>query len=191
MLAAPAQEPDKPAMEKFFMDRLALYDGPTERPLPENLQRIGKNLYVSDYGHYETEAVRAISYFFRDKKEYRPVRTPELPTESVTTLLSGYTGTSNYKVYLKQHRYNYALEEVEVPLKQLLGFCIIECSFVPFVGIESIDEHLVKATLFLVNEQLGYSHTLLFTFDPALFGQDEGVLQAEAYTFTPIHNLAQ
>ena len=132
--AAFAQEPDKPAMEKFFMDGLSLYEGGLERPLPDSLQRVKKDIYVADYGHFETETVRAVSYFRRDKKgNYLPLLDRDYPKESVLTLLSGYTGNSNYTVALKQHRYNYALEEVEVPLGRLLGFCIMECAFVPYV----------------------------------------------------------
>ena len=190
-LAAGAQEPDKPALEKFFMDGLASYDAPLERPIPDNLQRIDRNLYVSDFGYYETEAVRAVSYFIRKKDSYIPLRDPGRPAESVVTLLSGYTGSSHYTVSLKQHRYNYALEEVDLPLNRLLGFCIIGCSFFPYVGIEQVDDRHIRATLFLVNEELGYSHTILFDLDRELLGRDSGQLQAEAYTFTPIHKLAK
>lgn len=190
-LAAGAQEPDKPALEKFFMDGLARYEGSVERPIPDNLQRIDRNLYVSDFGYYETEAVRAVSYFIRKKDSYIPLRDPSRPSESVVTLLSGYTGSSHYTVSLKQHRYNYALEEVDLSLNRLLGFCIIGCSFFPYVGIEQVDDRHIRATLFLVNEELGYSHTILFDLDRELLGRDSGQLQAEAYTFTPIHNLAK
>lgn len=190
-LPAGAQEPDKLELEQFFMDGLAAYEGPTDRPLPDELQRIDRNLYVSDYGHYETESVRAVSYFRRERQTYVPVRDRKFPVESVTTLLSGFTGDSHYTVRLKQHRYNYAMEEVDVPLGRLLGFCIIECAFIPYVGIESVEDKQVKATLFLVNEDLGYSHTFYFNIPLDLLNRDEGLLQAEAYTFTPIHNLAR
>ena len=187
-----AQEPDKPAMEKFFMDGLSRYEGPVERPLPDTLQRVDKDIYVADYGHYETESVRAVSYFRRDKKGYyAPLRDVAYPKESILTLLSGYTGTTRYTVHFKQRRYNYATEEVDVPLNRLLGFCILECAFVPYVGIENASEDHVKATLFLVNRELGYAHTFIFDIDPGLLGKEEGLLQAEAYTFTPIHNLAR
>lgn len=190
-LSAFAQEPDKPAMEKFFMDGLARYEGPFSRPVPDELQRIGPNLFVSDYGYYETEAVRAVSYFRRERQQYVPLRDSSLPVETVVTLLSGYTGDTHYTVKLKQHRYNYAMEEVDVPLEKLLGFCIIECQFVPYVGIESQENGVIKATLFLVNRELGFSHTLNFTIQKDLLGSDKGFMQAEAYTFTPIHNLAR
>ena len=190
-VAAFGQEIDKPAMEKFFMEAMAVYEGPLSRPIPDSLQRIDKNLYVCDLGHYETEVVRAVSYFRRGMRGYVPVRDRKLPVESVATLLSGYTGDSHYTVYLKQHRYNYAMEEVEVPLDRLLGFCINGCGFVPYVGIEKMEKGQIKATLFLVNQELGFSHTLIFTIDQDLLGRDKGQMQAEAYTFTPIHNLAR
>ena len=67
----------------------------------------------------------------------------------------------------------------------------MECAFVPYVGVESMDETEARVTLFLVNEQLGYAHTLSFTIGLDLLEGTEGLMQAEAYTFTPIHNLAR
>ena len=189
--AAMAQEADKVALERFFMDRLALCTTELARPIPENMQRIGKNLYVSDNGSYEVESVREVSFFRRIKGEWIPVREREFPRESIITLLSGYTGDSRYTVYLRQHRYGYAMEEVEVPLNKLLAFCIIDCGFVPYVGIESIDDTKALATLFLVNRELGYSHTMLFTINLDMIDSGEGMFDAEAYTFTPIYNLAK
>ena len=189
-LIVSGQMPDKVSLEQLFMETLVCYQGSLALPVPDNLQRIHKNLYVSDFGYYKAESVRAVSYFRKTSGQYKPIRERSSPVESIVTLLSGYTGTSHYTVSLKQHCYNYQTIEVEVPLNQLLAFCIVECGFVPYVGIESEEGKYVTATLFLVNKQLGYSHTFMFRIDPAILEHEEGLLPAEAYTFTPINNLA-
>ena len=186
----PFQEKDKTELEKHFMDGLAAYSPGKPLKTPSNLARIDKSLYVSDNGFYETEAVRNRSYFQKDYFLYRPVCDASLPVESVMTLLCGYTDKTNFSVHLTQHCYSHATVEVDVALSQLLGFCMEE-GFLPFVGIESSDTELVVATLFLVNTQLGYSHTFQFKIDPLLLDEKEGYFTAEGYTFTPIHNLKQ
>lgn len=190
VLPAWAQDLDKTDLEHFFMEGLANYEESVQRPIPDNLQRINRELYVADSGYYVTESVRAVSYFVRKKGKYYPLHNQSHPAESVVTLLSGYIGSTRYTVNLKQHCYNYSCEEVDVPLGRLLGFCINKCGFVPYVGIEVIDSYNIKASLFMVNQGLGYAHTIVFIIDPAILGKDSGIIKAEAYTFTPIYNLA-
>lgn len=186
-----AQGPDKATLEEAFMQRLAVYEPGDWQPRPDSLQRIGRNLYVMDKGFYETEAVRSQAYFTRKRNRYIPVNDATLPVETITTLLSGFTGDTRYNVSLLQRRYNYGTVQVELPLSKLLAFCLEDGAFKPYVGIESQEGDTVKASLFLVSEKLGYCHTFNFTIPKALLGQNTGALQAEAYTFTPIHNLAR
>lgn len=186
-----AQELDKVELEKRFMEGLALYEGPFGRSVPDNLQRIDKDLYASDSGNYEVESVRTVAFFRRVKGQYIPLRDKNKPESSIATLLCGYTGDTDYTVSFKQHRYNYATAEVDVSLNRLLGFCINGCGLVPYVGFEKEQDGLVKATLFLVDNERGYAHTFHFTIDKDILSDVKGTLQADAYTFTPIHNLAK
>ena len=190
-MQAPAQGPDKAVLEEAFMQRLSLYEPTGEQPQPDSLQRVDRNLYVMDKGCYETESVRRQAYFTRSWKGYAPVHDASLPAETVTTLLSGFTGKTRYTVQLRQRRYNYATQEVELPLSTLLEFCLSDPTFKPYVGIESQEGDTIKASLFLVSPALGYCHTFNFTIPKALLDRNTGTMTAEAYTFTPIHNLAR
>lgn len=182
------QEKDKTVLEKHFMDGLAAHVPETRESIPTNLTRIDQNLYVSDNGFYETEAVRNSSYFHREALSFKSVCESALSVESVMTLLSGYTDKTNYVIHLTQYCYNHSTVEVDVPLSQLLGFCMSE-GFVPYVGIESPGPDIIVATLFLVNQQLGFCHTFQFMIDPNLLDQREGFFSASGYTYTPIDNL--
>ena len=186
-----AQEPDKVELEKRFMEGLALYEGPFERPIPDNLERIDKDIYASDKGNYEIESVRTVAFFRRVKGQYIPLREKDKPENSIATLLCGYTGDTDYTVALKQHRYNYATAEVDVSLNRLLGFCINGCGMTPYVGFEKKDGDIYKATLFLVDQERGHTHTFHFQIDRHILDSKTGRMSAEGYTFTPIHNLAK
>lgn len=178
---------DKVQLEQSFLDGLLQYRVHVRQILPDNLIREGKDLYVSDNGFYETEGVRNRSYF-RRQPIMQPLCESAFPVESVFTLLTGYTGNTNFTVHLIQHRYNYETEEVEIPLAQLLQYCQ-DNGFVPYVGIETREENLIVASLFMVHPGYGFCHTFKFSLTPDLLDRKEGVFHASAYTFTPIHNL--
>ena len=179
--------PDKPDLEQAFLDGLLQFT-PSERwHVPDSLVRVGRNLYLCDQGYFETESVRNRAYFKRDLV-YRPVCEAGLAAESVTTLLTGYTGQTRFTVHLVQHLYSYAIAEVTIPLAQLVQYCLSE-GCVPYVGVEKVESHLLTGVLFMVHPKMGYCHTIKFTINPVLLDVGEGVLEAEAFTHTPIHNL--
>lgn len=176
--------------ENFFWEELHSFKSTRERTCPNNLQRISQFLYVSENGWFEVEAIRNTAFFKRVNNTYRPVCEAALPTESVMTLLTGYTAHKQYNIHLIQHRYGFTKVETDVPLSQLLDFCL-DAGCLPYVGIVSAEGEEVMATLFMVNPDEGYCHTFRFTIEKALLDKDAGFLQAEAYTFTPINNLKQ
>lgn len=179
---------DKVELDAYFFTGLGRTHPDLERTVPDNLSRIGKNLYVSENGYYETSAVQHSSFFQKRRSAYFPICESRLPKESVMTLLTAYTGSRHYTIHLTQHAYNYSRVEVDVPLTQLLNYCL-ESGCTPFVGIEECDDKSITASLFMVNEGLGYCHTFKFTMDTASLDSDNGILNASAHTFTPIHNL--
>ena len=179
---------DKAELDAFFFMGLRRTRPYLERAVPDNLSRIGKNLYVSENGYYETSAVQNSSFFQKRRSAYSPICESRLPKESVMTLLTAYTGSKQYTVHLTQHAYGYSRVEVDVPLVQLLNYCL-ESGCTPYVGIEECDDKSITASLFMVNEGLAYCHTFKFTMDRASLDSDTGVLNASAHTFTPIQNM--
>lgn len=181
---------NKIELERFFWDGLHAYKSGHQRTRPDNLQRIGQSLYVSDNGWYETESIKNASFFKRAHFTYLPVCESALPVESAMTLLTGYTAKKQYSVHLLQHRYGFSKAETDVPLSQLLDYCM-DSGCTPYVGIVSYEGDKVAASLFMVNVEQGYCHTFKFSIPKALLDSDEGEFSAEVYTYTPIHNLEQ
>ena len=183
-------EKDKPELEQAFWDGLQVYV-PKGLDLPvKNAKRIEKNLYVMEKGWYETQSVQNTAFFRKTLFLWQPVCESVRPSESVMTQLTGHTGKKRYTVHLLQHRYKFGTAETEILLPLLLEYCMnMGCT--PYVGIESLAGGTINASLFMVNPEAGFCHTFRFTIDQALLDEEEGMLQAEAYTFTPINNLKQ
>ena len=181
-------EKDKPALEQAFWEGLQVYI-PKGMDLPvKNAKKIEKNLYVMENGWYEAESVQNTSFFRKSLFLWLPLCETARPVESVMTLLTGHTGKKQYTVHLLQHRYKFGIAETDVPLALLLEYCMsMGCT--PYVGIVSATDETITAALFMLNETGGYCHSFQFTLDPGILNQEEGLMQADAYTFTPIHNL--
>lgn len=183
-------EKDKPELEQAFWEGLQVYVPKGLDLRVKNAKRIEKNLYVMENGWYETESVQNTAFFRKSLFLWLPVCESARPSESVMTQLTGHTGKKRYAVHLLQHRYKFGTAETEIPLPLLLEYCMsMGCT--PYVGIESLAEGTIDATLFMVNPEAGFCHTFRFTIDQALLDEEEGMLQAEVYTFTPINNLKQ
>ena len=179
---------DKVELDAYFFFGLRQTSPELRRAIPNNLSRIGKNLYVSENGFYVTPAVQNSSFFQKHRSAFSPVCESRLSKESVMTLLTAYIGTRQYIVHLTLHAYNYSKVEVDVPLTQLLNYCL-ESGCTPYVGIEECDETVITASLFMVNDGLGYCHTFKFTVDIGMLDSETGIFNASAYSFTPVHNL--
>ena len=179
---------DKAELDAYFMTGLRSAARTTRQTVPTNLSRIGKDLYVSENGYYETPAVQNSSFFQKRQNRYEPVCESRLPKESVMTLLTAHVGSKQYTAHLKQSAYNYSTVEVDVPLSQLLNYCL-ESGCTPYVGIEACDRKGIRASLFMVNEELGYCHTFKVDMHPSLLDHEDGSMDISVHAFTPIHNL--
>lgn len=184
------QGKDKVELEQLFWDELFAFSTSLSRDVPDNLQRIKSRLYVSENGWYETEAAQNTAFFYRTQSAWTPVCESDMPVESVMTLLTGYSIFKDYTVRLEQHRYGYETVQADVPLNQLLAYCL-EAGCKPYVGIESSESDIIVASLFMVNHQFGYCHTFKFEIEKYLLDQVSGTFTASAYTYTPIHNLGK
>ena len=178
-------EKNKIELEQMFWDGLMVFRPKGKMPRPGNLQRIDENLYVSENGCYESEDVQNTAFFRKNLFIWQPVCESARPAESLMTLLTAHTGKKAFTVHLLQHRYGYASAETEIPLALLLEYCL-ENGCTPYVGIESAEDEELSATLFMVNHALGYCHTFHFTVNRDVLDRDEGLFEAEAYTYTPI-----
>lgn len=184
------QDGEKLKLEESFITDVASFKCDTIPAIPDNLQRISKTMYVSDNGFYESETVRNVSFYERSFRRYSPVCSASYPVESVMNLMTGHLQAGNYTVSLTQHLYGYRTASSELPLSSLLAFCLGQ-GCVPYVGISDSGPEIVKGTLFMVNGQRGFCHTFKFEISSGVFETGGGTVSVDAYTYTPIHNLAK
>lgn len=184
------QQQDKVALEEAFWAGAFSANDTISLSIPTNLKKVKANLFISENGWYETESVQNSSFFKRTATGMIPVCESSSPIESVITLLCAYVGDKHYMVDLTQIKYGYQSVRGELALEQLLSYCInMGCK--PYVGIESIVDDSITASMFMVNHPQGYCHTFKFEIDKKLLDQNSGTFSATAYTYTPIHNLSK
>ena len=180
---------NKIELEFSFMDLLTQLEPYHRKVLrPGNLKRVGENLYIVEKGFYQNQSIQNSAFYKKTHFSYHPVCTSSLPAESVMTLLTMGAGKERFTIRIVQHRYGYTTAETSVPLSHLLALCQ-EAGCIPYVGIESIENGTIKASLFMVNQAFGYCHTFRVVIPVELLDQEEGVFLADAYTFTPIDNM--
>ena len=181
---------DKPELDASFISGLSSYNVLVKNIVPDNLSRIDNNLYVSENGYYETPDVQNCSFYRKRILSYEPICNSSLPKESIMTLLTAHARSNQFTVHLTQYEYNYSKVKLDVSLDQVLGYCL-NSGCTPYVGIEQCDDTKIVASLFMVNEDLGYCHTFKFVMSPSILGKGNGNIDASVYTFTPIHNISK
>ena len=178
---------DKDELENAFLRDVSVPGVPGERPVPGNLKRVERNLYVSENGYWQIEPAQNTAWFTKNGAACIPLCDSSHPAESVMTLLTGYVRDRDYSVKVTFHQYGFKKREAVIPLTRLLDHCFDEgCT--PYAGIESDKNGTAVATLFLVNGQLDYCHTFRFTIDTSLLDQRGGVFLAKAYLYTPLNH---
>ena len=179
---------DKIELENFFIEDLLQYPVHQQAPDTPTPAIVAKGIYAVDKGFYSTENVRNVAFYRKNHGTYLPLCEPSLPHESAMTLFTGHVPSKGYTVHLTQNRYGYDQKVIDIPLLQLLQYCI-GSGCTPYVGVEEVGKDEMVATLFMVHQEYGYCHSFKFTLPLGLLDQEEGMMRADAYTYTPIYNV--
>lgn len=186
---------DKTGLEELFVMQVSGFDSlrhSTPLLLASSTEFLSENLrpthlagyFILPGGSYHTELIRSDRYYGKQGDTYRPVCCREHPMESLVNLLLEENTPGNHILELDIRKYGFRRESLYVPLKSWLAYCRYsgcEC----YVGIEGWRDSRLEATLFVVNEPLGYNHILNFSVDTDVFLNQNDTVKAITHIYIP------
>lgn len=148
-----------------------------------------RNVYKCGGNKYYSEEVLNVSYAVRTENQLTPLIDIRYPRESVMTLLTEPEAGKGFDLEIMFVRYGYKNEVINLPLNSFLSY-MITSGCIPYVGIEKIGPTEISASLFLVNERLGYNHVLKVTIFSESLKNKNGIVKSRMNAFIPTWNLS-
>lgn len=158
-------------------------------PVAEPL-RLNRDVYVDKRGEYMTELMRGDVYYKKDGKEYKLLSDSRHPYETLCNMLivPDAFADRDYVAEVTLNGYGFEKRNFRCPLRRLMNICLWE-GCVPYVGLEEESGDKIVVTLVMVNESLGYNHTLKVEVSPEILSGRKGVVKITANVYTAVHNL--
>lgn len=145
-------------------------------------------VYTQRSGYYIIKAMSANRYYLKDASgTLIPVNSINYPMETISNLF-GQIISGNYMLNIEQRMYGRKTDNFAVSMAQFTSYCrSTGCQ--SYVGIESIDEKMVKATILYVNRTLNYNHLLYVTIPTDVLKKKSGDITAMLYCYIPTQNI--
>ena len=154
----------------YFIPQTGYYIKPGEKYI---LETLNSNLY------YTKDSDGTFSLLFDER----------FPVESLSNLMISDDTENNYLLNITQHKYGRNVSEFTVPLKQWIRYCL-NGGCVAYFGLESQDEHRIKATVIMENKKPAYNHVLYVVFDKSRLSTPDGTIHATLHAYIPTHNVS-
>lgn len=153
--------------------------------------RLSRKVYIDHRGSYMSDVMKSALYYGKISGGWRLIFDEDLPLETVTNLLMAPAefADKDYRLDVTLQKYGFEKERFYISLAKLMDFCMCE-GCVPYVGIESFEQGQIRASVIMVNRELGYNHVLDFKFDQALLESRTGIIPVSLRAYTTTGNLS-
>ena len=158
-------------------------------PSRDRYERCGKNLYRIDLGNYMLDEVRCVTYASFSDGVFGPLVDWARPTESTFTLLTTPLENCGIVLHVEHLKYNFASADYDFRLSSFLASCIRD-GCIPYVGIETVTDEAVTASLFLVNGEKQFNHVLKLSIPKEVFTDHTGQITGTLHTYVPMGNVS-
>lgn len=146
---------------------------------------------IANSGTYLSDEIRSDVFLRRRNGKLLLAVDPKKPIQSVKNILLTGMTDQILPMDLKINQYGYKSSDVSVTLQQYLDYCKKErCRL--FVGIKHSEKDRIKATLFAVNNYLGYNHVLSVDFPLGILSGDTSqAIRTVLYAYIPLQNVTE
>lgn len=141
-------------------------------------------------GSYLSGEIRSDLYCYRQKDSLKLVVDPDYPIESIKNILLTGHFMRDISMALTIDQYGYKKSRAGITLQQYIEYCRMEgCTM--YVGIKTQTENRVTATMFALNNELGYNHVLAVDFPVGILAGKPISIMGIAYVYIPLQNVTE
>ena len=147
-------------------------------------------MLIASNGSYLTSQIRSDLYLQKQGEESHLIIDVEKPLQSVNNILL--TGHFNQEIPLDLtvDKYGYLKSKLQLTLQQFIDYCHREkCRL--YIGIKTRTDDRITTTLFALNTQMAYNHTISLDFPLSILQDGTGVIKGTLYAYTPLQNITE
>lgn len=148
------------------------------------------DILIASNGSYLSEQIRSDLYLQKEADRNRLIVDREKPLQSVNNiLLTGYFDRE-IPLELTIDKYGYLKSDLKITLQQFICYCRREkCKL--YIGIKNRTDNQITTTLFALNTQMAYNHTISLDFPLSILRNGTGVIKGTLYVYTPLQNITE
>lgn len=148
------------------------------------------DILIASNGSYLSEQIRSDLYLQKEADRNRLIVDRERPLQSVNNiLLTGYFDRE-IPLELTIDKYGYLKSDLKITLQQFICYCRREkCKL--YIGIKNRTDNQITTTLFALNTQMAYNHTISLDFPLSILRDGTGVIKGTLYVYTPLQNITE
>ena len=149
-----------------------------------------KENLVVNVGDYLSNEIRSDLYLQQKGEKLELLLDVERPVESIKNILLTGCFVRDIPLALTINRYGYKKTETSITLQQFVEYCRMEgCSM--YVGIKKHTKESITATVFALNNALGYNHVLAVDFPIGILAGRHSAILGTSYVYIPLQNVTK
>lgn len=185
---------DKAELEVELADLLTANYNFTQKGISidvTNLEEKEEGVYIKAGRNFILDNITNNIYFQKDKQgQYELIYSPDYIAETLANLFYfPLLGNNNITLEIQHKRYANKTSDYILSISQLINFCQMN-SLIPYIGIESVKEELLEATVILHSEKYNYIHLLhVRTNTESLMNSSNAVIYFQMYSYINTDNV--
>lgn len=150
------------------------------------------NIYMTKGDNFILDNITNTTYFQKDKQgQYELIYSPDQIAETFANLFYfPQLGNNSIEIEIEHKRYANETSNYTLSMSQLAAFCKAN-SLTPYIGIESVEEKLLEATVILHCKKYNYIHLLhVRTNTETLMNSSDAKIYCRMYSYINTDNVA-
>ena len=156
----------------------------------EDVSLSDDGLSVANPGSYLSDEIKSDLYLQKKEGKWALITDVEHSIESIKNILLTGCFMRDIAMALTMDRYGYRKTLLSITLQQFVEYCRLD-GCVLYVGIKTHTADNVTATIFALNNELGYNHVLAVNFPTGILSGRQNSITGTSYVYIPLQNVTE